>query len=243
MFKNIKELLNLKKSIEEKRVALNQLENRILAKDRTWQEIVLLKDMSLTFDDPIQHYPLINISTNAVHLLAIKPEYHSLLFPDSILHNEDPFDIIKDVSHTNSITKIYLCKMPGTININPGDNLVIYRTSDKMGPALFRSVATSICVAKEIKSTSDFASFDALKNYCKNYSIFEDAKLQSMYAEDKSYYIIKMTYNIALKKRIIRKTLLELGINNGYWGCFEISRDNLKDIIRIGEVNESYIIN
>lgn len=40
MFKNIKELLNLKKSLEEKRVALNQLENRILAKDHIWQEIV-----------------------------------------------------------------------------------------------------------------------------------------------------------------------------------------------------------
>ena len=36
MFKNIKELLNLKKSLEEKRVALNQLENRILAKDHIW---------------------------------------------------------------------------------------------------------------------------------------------------------------------------------------------------------------
>ena len=40
MFKNIKELLNLKKSLQEKRVALNQLENRILAKDHIWQEIV-----------------------------------------------------------------------------------------------------------------------------------------------------------------------------------------------------------
>jgi len=38
-------------------------------------------------------------------------------------------DIVKDVSHTNSIHKIYLTKMQGTEQLKRGDLLVIYRTS------------------------------------------------------------------------------------------------------------------
>lgn len=206
------------------------------------EEIVLLKDLNTTNSNFSLNYPKISIDNSTSHILAIKPEYHTRLFPDSILNNEDPFDIIKDVSHTNSITKIYICKMSGVANIHPGDNLIIYRTSDYKGPAKYRSVATSVCVVDEVTSTNEFLTFNDLKNFCKNYSIFSEQELYNMYTSTTPSYIIKMTYNIALKKRIILNDLRQMGINSGYWGCFTISQQNLRDIIRKGEVNESYII-
>jgi len=48
--------------------------------------------------------------------LAVKPKYHSRLFPDSILKTEDS-TIAKDISYTNSIHKIYIAAMNGMENI------------------------------------------------------------------------------------------------------------------------------
>lgn len=72
------------------------------------------------------------------YVLSIVPEYHTQLFPDSILKNEQKYDLIQDVSETNSIYKIYLCWMKGTRYLKTGDKLVIYRTSDFQGPAKYR---------------------------------------------------------------------------------------------------------
>lgn len=83
--------------------------------------------------------------------MSIYPDYHTRMLPDSILNNES-HDLIQDVSHTNSIHKIYLCAMEGTSNFKPGDIIVTYRTTDRQGPARYRSVITSVCVVEEYKT-------------------------------------------------------------------------------------------
>ena len=42
------------------------------------------------------------------YVLSINPEYHTKLFPDSILKTEQKYNSIQDVSDTNSIYKIYM---------------------------------------------------------------------------------------------------------------------------------------
>ena len=83
-------------------------------------------------------------------------------FSDSILKNEQKYDLIQDVSETNSIYKIYLCWMKGTRYLKTGDKLVIYRTSDFQGPAKYRSVCTSVCTVSEVKTFKDFENEDLL---------------------------------------------------------------------------------
>jgi hypothetical protein len=61
------------------------------------------------------------------------------MFPDSLLENEK-FDLLDDKTHTNSIHKIYICKMSGVRNIRTGDIIVIYRTKDRKFQAKWRSV-------------------------------------------------------------------------------------------------------
>ena len=41
--------------------------------------------------------------------------------------------------------------MTDALQMNRGDLIVIYRTSDKLGPADYRSVVTSVCVVEEVK--------------------------------------------------------------------------------------------
>ncbi|MCX0367818.1 GNAT family N-acetyltransferase, partial [Clostridium perfringens] len=67
-------------------------------------EKVLVKRLDVNKNDFVKDYPLINRTVNS-YGLSIKPNFHTKLFPDSILKTED-FDIVRDVSHTNSIEKI-----------------------------------------------------------------------------------------------------------------------------------------
>ncbi|MCL5769683.1 hypothetical protein, partial [Acinetobacter sp. ANC5681] len=192
-------------------------------------------------------YPLIthNKVTN-IYFLSIYPEYHSRLFPDSILLTEDG-SIVKDISHTNSIHKIYIAGMQGMDNIKPNDIIVIYRTAEKGKSAHYSSVFTSICVIEEYKHIYDFKTYDEFYDYCKIYSIFDEIELNKIYKEKKYKHVIKMTYNIALNKRINRAKLIDMGImsnNHGFYSGFGILNFNqLIDVIKEGKTDESFIIN
>lgn len=56
--------------------------------------------------------------------------------------------------------------------------------------------------------------------------------------------MIKMTYNIALNKRITRHDLIEnIGLpREAYWGYMKLDDKIFNKIIRMGEVNEGLII-
>lgn len=204
-------------------------------------ENVLVKSISNIENNILLDYPKVKVDSNS-YLLGIKPEYHTNLFPDSKLFNET-FDVIKDVSHTNSITKIYVAKMYSLSALKPNDNLVIYRTSDKQGPAFYRSVATTVCTVQDIRKLKSFSTFDEFKKYCKNYSIFSDQELKAFFYSNQTYYAIKMIYNVSLNKRITQGRLInEVGINPQYWGFTKLTNDQFNSILELGEINNSYLI-
>lgn len=122
------------------------------------------------------NYPLIKLDRSS-YLLSLLPIFNTRLLPDSILKNEDA-SIVQDISHTNSITKIYLAAMEGMQALSAGDTLVIYRTSDGKGPAEYRSVATSICVLEETKNINGFANEVEFLEYCRPHSVFSEAELK-----------------------------------------------------------------
>lgn len=205
-------------------------------------EEVMFKHLDSLSGDLLKDYPLVNIVDQNIYLLSIYPDYHTLMFPDSILHNES-YDIIKDVSHTNSIQKIYICYMKQAEMAKPGDVIVIYRTNDGAGPAEYRSVATSICVVEEIKMRKDFAKYEDYYSYCKKHSVFKDDELQRLYHK-KGFIILKLTYNLAMEKRLIRKNLIELcGIDRkAYPGFMPLNNTQFQKIIELGGIHESFII-
>ena len=206
-------------------------------------EEVLVKNMKASTGNTLKDFPLIDNRVGNKFLLSVYPKYHTALFPDSILDNET-YDILKDVSHTNSIHKIYVASMKDMGKIKPKDKIIIYRTKDNKGSAEYRSVATSICTVEEVFHQSQFASFDHFFDYASTYSIFDKDDLLHWYKKG-GCYTIKMTYNAALSKRLIRKTLAdECGLNrNAYWGILPISDFSFNKIVELGGINESLIIN
>jgi len=213
-----------------------------IKKSNNGTEIVLLKVIGNIIGDILQDYPCVISNGKQKHVLSILPRYHSRLFPDSILDNES-YSLLEDISYTNSIYKVYMAKMSGITDFKEGDNVLIYRTKDNKGPAYYRSVITSVCVVKEVKNINDFRNFNDFYMYVKSFTIFDNRELQNFFDTKQYPYIIKMTYNIAFTKRVTNGQLVDMGISPDYWGVFKLSDENFYKILRVGEVNESLIIN
>jgi predicted nucleic acid-binding protein len=52
-------------------------------------------------------YPLFS-TEGRIFIVPIKPEYHTELFPDSILRTESPMNFIENEPHRNAISKVYI---------------------------------------------------------------------------------------------------------------------------------------
>lgn len=205
-------------------------------------EKVYMKDFSKKNGTFYNYYPLFRRTNCNKYILAIYPEYHTRLFPDSQLKTEKNH-IIEDLSYTNSISKIYLTAMSGILNLRSGDLLVIYRTKDLNKIATYSSVATSICTVIEVKNINEFNNFDEFYAYCKNESVFSNEELTRFWSNKKYPYIVKLLYNVAFPKRIIRKELLDFGIDgSSYWGFMELTDLQFNRIIEGSMINESFII-
>lgn len=208
------------------------------------EENVYVKDLTVDMGDIKHNYPRFSVAGRRYWLLAVYPEYHTKLLPDSKLIT-DPVDIVKDVSHTNTIEKIYVAKLFLT-RIQPGDLVIIYRTKDKKDrqPAYYRSVATSVCVSVESKKRKDFANETEFKNYCRKHSVFDDAELQTWYRASARISTLRMLYNAAFGRRIIRKRLLEdIGISEQpRWDLRELSEEQVRELLELAEVNDNLLI-
>lgn len=207
-------------------------------------ELVLVKNMKVLTGDILKDYPLLKTTDKRKFLLSIYPKYHTKMFPDSILRNEEnkKYELIKDISYTNSIHKVYLCFIPDTAHLRRGDLVAIYRTKDDKGSARYRSVITSVCQIEEIRTNKDFTKIEDFLEYTNYYSIFDSEELKQWY-QQKNCYVIKMTYNIALTKRVTNGYLVdELKIMPKYWGFFQLTDDQFDSILKKGEIDESVII-
>ena len=208
------------------------------------KETVLLKnfDYSKLSGDLRKDYPIIDTRQANFYLLAIRPQWHSQLFPDSILKTEY-YDLLSDISHTNSISKNYICSMDGVEDLLSRDVIVIYRMSDGQGPAEYRSVATSICVVEEVRSKNNFTNISEYLDYTKPYSVFSERELKQWWNR-RTLYVIKMLYNAAFNQRVIRKTLAEqIGLDRDErWGFIKLSQEQLLKIADLGGVDVRLII-
>lgn len=206
-------------------------------------EYVLIKDMTTHVDDFKLDYPFVKKASSNKYVLSIVPEFHTHLFPDSILKNEKKYDLIQDVSETNSIYKIYLCWMQGTRNLKAGDKLIIYRTSDEEGKAYYRSVCTSVCTVCEVKTYRDFENEEEFIKYTNRYSVFKEHELRRWYKNKNYFIVIKMVYNIAFTKKVINMVMKEqVGLNPKYWGFFKLTDAQFDKLLELGEIDERYIV-
>jgi GNAT superfamily N-acetyltransferase len=197
------------------------------------EELVLERRLDAVAGDVVLDYPRIPLRKDRHFILSLYPEWHSRLLPDSLLKTESS-SILEDVSHTNSIHKIYLAGMRGVEQLQRGDTLLIYRTAEG-GSAEYTSVVTSLCVVEELRSIDTFRTVEEFLAYCAPYSIFSETELRNLYERRKYPWVIRFTYNLALRKRPNRKAIIEeAGIDRkAYPGLLQISKQQLRSILKL----------
>ncbi|PGA30054.1 hypothetical protein COL80_02190 [Bacillus thuringiensis] len=205
-------------------------------------ELVYVKTLEKK-NDIFRDFPCIQLEENNKFVLGIYPKYHTRLFPFSKLDTERNHKI-EDLSFTNTVEKVYLTAMLGIESIQSGDMLVIYRTAEWGQSAKYSSVATSICTVIERKHISEFNNIDEFIKFCGKGTIFTPLELKGFWELKKYPHIIKMLYNIALPKRIIRKELIEKNVisDGKYAGFMPLTNSQFEKILELGEVCESFII-
>jgi L-amino acid N-acyltransferase YncA len=205
-------------------------------------ERVLVRSLTEHTGDRLKDYPFLHTAGRRAWLLAVYPEYHTRLLPDSILNNE-PLEIVQDVSHTNTIHKVYIAKLALT-RMSPGDIVVFYRTTDRQGHAHYRSVVTSVCVVEEVRSKRSFSSVEDYLAYTRPRSVFTEDELRGQFAAWERLYVAKMTYNAAFGKRTTRGQLIDSGIMSVQprWNLRELDAAQLGAILGMGEINARLVV-
>ena len=155
-------------------------------------ESVLVKNMRRydSLKDPKFNFP-VSKPNRQYFFLPIEPQYHSDLFPDSILTNEDITLYGKDAAHRYALEKVYISgKDPAFITAQPGDVLVIYRKGDRW-PKKYSSVVTGLAIFESAIKPANLSDF--LKE-CKNITVFSPNELASFFNAKKYQTIIKLLY-------------------------------------------------
>lgn len=209
-------------------------------------EDVYIRSMAWTGSGGLfKDYPFLSPGDTRKYLLAIYPEFHTRLFPDSKLRTESS-DIIRNIAHTNSIFKIYIGWSDAIAQLRPGDVVVIYRTKDpRAQSAWYSSVATSVCVVDKVLHGHDFKSEDEFVRRCAAYSVFTEDELRGFWRRKReTLTALRMTYNFALPKRPNRKALIEqVGLDgDARWSVLPLTDPQFGAILRLGQADERLVV-
>lgn len=166
-------------------------------------ELVLVKKMGIYFEekDPKFNYPNLK-PRRKFGILPIEAQYHTDLFPDLFLKNEN-MNLFAEKPCGYAVEKIYVCKLHN-IPLSPGDIMVVYRMAER-SPAYYHSVATGYCVLEKIERPN---SFDEYLDCVTNRSVFCKEELRDFYFEKGFRTVLKILYIKPLEKKVIYGDLL-----------------------------------
>ncbi|RJP50904.1 MAG: hypothetical protein C4557_08775 [Anaerolineaceae bacterium] len=175
------------------------------------EELVFVRNFSPSANilNPCLTYPYFSGSRKKF-IVPIYPEYHTELFPDSILRTESPKDYVENRPNRNAISKVYISRSIER-NLASGDVIVFYRTKFN-GPAFYTSVATTIGIVQSIKT--GIKSLENFIQLCRKRSVFTDEELALHwnYNQRDRPFIVNFLYVYTFQKRLNLKSLRELGI-------------------------------
>jgi hypothetical protein len=205
------------------------------------EELVYVRNCKRTANrsNPKLTYPYFS-TAGKIFLVPIYPEYHTELFPDSILNTESPLNYVENEPHRNAISKVYISRSIER-NINSGDILIFYRTGGK-----YISVISTIGIAEKI--VDNIHTVNDFIKLCRQRSVFTDRQLVEQWQYNKNIkpFIVNFLYVYSLPKRINLHRLIELGIikdvEDAPRGFKPISLEHLKLILRECKVNESIVV-
>jgi hypothetical protein len=207
------------------------------------EELVLVRDFSPSFvsESPKLSYPYLSTTGHQIFLCPIYPNYHTELFPDSILTTESALSFKENQPHRNALSKVYISRSFNR-NLYPGDIIVFYRTG-----GFHRGVVTTIGVVEGVED--GIGSELEFVQKCRKRSVFSDEELKEHWNYNKGNrpFIVNFLYVYSFPKRPNLAKLIELSvvadIESAPRGFTPITKEQFHEILKESESNESIIIN
>ena len=199
---------------------------------RNFSKIVDIANPKLTF-------PYIS-SKSRVHFISIYPDYHTELFPDSILKTENPLDFTDNEPHRNAISKVYISHAYER-DLRPSDIIIFYRTG-----GIYKGVVSTIGIVESIKD--NLKSEKELYRACRGKTVLSDNELKMFWYRFDTLkpFVINFLYAYSLTKR---PNLKDLVTNNIFVepklpqrGIFQISFKDFMKIFKLSKSDESIIV-
>src|SRR5262249_47766555 len=99
------------------------------------------KNSPINLQNPKLTYPFLSKESD-VYIVPIYQEYHTELFPDSILRTESPKDFVENAPHRNALSKVYISRSHER-SLKSGDRIVFYRTG-----TVYTGVVTTVGIVE-----------------------------------------------------------------------------------------------
>lgn len=167
-------------------------------------EQVYCRDFSVRADsvDPKRTFPWLNKDAS-VYIVPISPDYHTELFPDSILRTESPDDFTENLPHRNAISKSYISHS-FTRNLKKGDILVFYRSG-----GIYKGVATTIGIVDEV--FDNISGLEELIRICRKRTALSEQELEEFWnwKPKNKPFVINFLYAFSFEKRMNLKEMLD----------------------------------
>jgi len=205
------------------------------------KEVVFTHDFSpnASLSSPKTTYPFMSRKARKF-IVPIYPQYHTNLFPDSILRTESPMDFVENEPFRNAISKVYVSRSIRR-DLRIGDIIVFYRTD-----GYYKSVITTLGIVDGIyTSIFDYRQFIDL---CRKRSVFSDKELKEQwdYYPKNRPFVVNFLYTYSFPKRINLEKLIKLGIikdvSSAPRGFEEISDESFEKIIKETNSDERIIV-
>jgi predicted nucleic acid-binding protein len=171
-------------------------------------------------------------------IVPIYPEYHTELFPDSILNNESPQNFTENEPYRNAIKKVYISRSINR-NLNSGDLVLFYRTGGH-----YAGVVSTIGVVDNIETNiRDENHFIEL---CRKRSVFDNTEIKKYWNWNKNNrpFVVNFLYidSFPMPKVNLKKLRWLNIIQNAPRGFEPLSDAKFKLILKEARADESYII-
>lgn len=206
------------------------------------EEDVYVRDLKplASRDNPRITYPLLS-SASSKFIVPIYPDYHTKLFPDSILRTESPMDFVEHEPFRNAIAKAYVSRS-WERRLSSGDVIIFYRTG-----GYYKGVATTIGIVESV--VDGIRSFDEFALACGKRSVFDSNELRAQWEYNlrDHPFVVNFLYAYSFPKRPNLAKLIELrvikDIESVPRGFKRISEEAFRDVITSAECNQSIIVN
>lgn len=174
-------------------------------KSSTGKENVYIRHFEKPADrqNPTLTFPFLS-NKGKVFIVPIYPEYHTELFPDSILRTESPLNYIENEPHRNAIKKAYISHSHER-NLNTGDLIIFYRTG-----GIHKSVVTTIGIVENVNNPT---SFEELKMICRKRTALTEVELSEYWNRyNKKPFVVNFLYAYSFPNRPNMRRLIELEV-------------------------------